>query len=356
MGAWERMRVFVCLLALILLSLGAAAGTADDPEIVDPEDDHAVTGVGSDPEGLVKSVDLIAGWVVGLSNGTLELRLQASQEIRGGSVEGNPTTEYEYRFHFSTDEAHTASATIMGNPPEVTPGGVATEAMRDEADPSILVLLVPAQDIGVAGGDVLTELYADSRVFVSSGDVATDRAPDEDFGRDAELAADAPDVTIIELEGDDVEAGLGPEDDNGTYQWTWNASEGRYSMGILIHADGACVDDALQPVPCYANVTVTAAGQVAYACEACEDVEVNRPFEAAAGTWNVTATKQGAGSFGFHIAPAAPNTTSPAPTASPTNTTSPTASPTEEGEEGPLPWLPLLVGLLWIGRRMQAKR
>ncbi len=287
------MRVALITLMLLLSAASfAQAGTSDAPEIEDPAGDHKLTGGAPDAEELVKSVDLIKGWVTATEIG-LELRLEAAQQMRGGQVGGNPTTQYEYTFNFKSGEtAYQASAEIVGPaPPTVTPGGVATEAFIDPTKDSILVLVVPFDAIGApVAGDAITELYANSKVFYSSGTIGTDRAPDSGFGLDFVLPADEPDVIISYQNITDlpflVEA---TNATTGVFQYNWtgesglqftgNVVEGNLSLNVTVNGEPilawadngtlnetlprhVCIDQNVTPIACHFSFTYTLDGFV----------------------------------------------------------------------------------------------
>ncbi len=174
-------------LALIVANfavISGSAGSQEDPEITDAAGDHKLAGGAPDPDNVFLSADILAAWVAEETDATFTLMVQAAQEIRGGSSNGQTTTHYTYSVSGVVGEtAFLAGARIVGNPPEVTPIGDAAEA---SAAADILTLVVAKSTFeGVAPGTILGDLYASSSVQMQgSGPIlASDRAPDADFGR-----------------------------------------------------------------------------------------------------------------------------------------------------------------------------
>ncbi|MGB0653260.1 MAG: hypothetical protein ACPGQL_08675 [Thermoplasmatota archaeon] len=172
------------VLIALSFALTAQGGSQDDPEITDATDDHVILTAIPDLASAIKSSDIIAAWVEGETADFFELHIVTSQEMRGGQVNGNPTTTYDYTFYFTYgDTEYTASANVNGPvPPTVTPGGIASEAT---VDVDHLTMVIPKSELGApVAGELLTGLYADSVVSLVVVPLGSDRAPDDGAGRD----------------------------------------------------------------------------------------------------------------------------------------------------------------------------
>lgn len=242
------MRLLVAAAAVLLLAAPATAGSVDDPEITDPADDHKMTGGQDDPDDLVKSVDLIKGWVEAVTDEHVELRVQTSQQMRGGQVSGNPTTQYDYDYSFTLNGAtYMAAATVAGPaPPSVTARGVASEASIHPDSDSTLVLIVPLESIGLpAPGDVFSEMSVAARVYANQVTMATDRAPDSGAGRDFVMPEPSGAGGIVFLNGSTFPVTIEQtftEPTTATYQLNWTSPGGNLSSVVLVNATEGTVD------------------------------------------------------------------------------------------------------------------
>ncbi len=180
----RNLRHSFAVVALLILASPAWAGSESDPEIQDAEGDQQLANGAPDSQGTFASADITAAWVGNQTQDALTLHLRTAQLIRGGSVEGQTTTTYTYRIMGQWgNQSLEAGASVVGNPPEVTPLGHASEA---SANDNHLMLVVPLSQFGAVHGTVLGQLYANSTVHLQATGVlmAGDRAPDADFGRD----------------------------------------------------------------------------------------------------------------------------------------------------------------------------
>ncbi len=194
--------VSIALIAAGPFALPASAGSAEDPEITDAADDQKVQGQ-SDVQATFKSADILAAWVAGETDADFTLQLKAGQEIRGGSSNGQTTTHYTYTISGSVGEtAFLAAAQVVNNPPEVTPVGDAESAT---AEGDILTIVVSKSIFGgVAPGTVLSGLYAGSSVQMrgTGPTIASDRAPDADFGREYIFSPGTATGDVNDTDGD----------------------------------------------------------------------------------------------------------------------------------------------------------
>ncbi len=203
----NRPRLTLLLAAtLFAASLTAApswAGSLEDPEITDAAGDHKVLSQGPDPQNTFLSADILAAWVAEETDTTFVLQLQAAQMIRGGSSNGQTTTQYTYSISGKVGEApFLAAAQVVNNPPEVTPIADAVEA---SAADDILTLVVSKTTFeGIAPGTVMSELYAASNVQMRGAgpNLATDRAPDSGFGRDYVFSPGTAVADILDSDAD----------------------------------------------------------------------------------------------------------------------------------------------------------
>lgn len=171
-------RILVVATILLLTSTAvASAGTADDPEITDPQD---VDGF--------PAIDILGGWAVA-ANGTVELHLEVASLDDGPS----PVTSHIYTFSFlqGTSEYHArAVADFTGSGTSVTyelrnAQGQRIAELGGEYDTTDAEIgwHIPAKLIGDPGPNATLEhLRAEGRVEGSGSVTARDRAPDSGFG------------------------------------------------------------------------------------------------------------------------------------------------------------------------------
>lgn len=341
------MRTWI-VLALLLAST-ASAGSSADPEITDPKGDQAVGGEPS-PQGQFSNIDVIAAWIEDDGEGDLLVVIQAGAEIRGGQVNGNPTTKYDFVLHFETDAgAFTAGATVENNPPAFTLIGAASAAERPL--PDTLHITVPRDAIGnPAPGSVMANLYVAADMHLEGRTIADDRAPDSDFGRDFVFPGSG---TMVELRENHTTASLEifrsfntTTDQFEAHAWAFNGS----ALDVVLAINGT------------GNIT-------AVLLDGAGSEHINGTFthgthafsitEATAGDWRVNLTLTGFnGTFAFLAS--APTSDDPVPGSGDDPSAGEADAPAEDGngtevpthEDTPAVALPLLVvGLVWLARR-----
>lgn len=170
-------------LALAAWAPGAAAGTAEAPEITDATDDHTVVGtIPLEGVGQFINADVVAAWVEE-AGADLAFTIQLQ-----GSAAPTTTTNYDYEFNFDVGgTAGVASCSLGAASPvgsgAAAPGDAATACVAAD---SLIVMTVPKDAIGASSGATITGLFVATTGTPVTNPLAVveDRAPDADFGTD----------------------------------------------------------------------------------------------------------------------------------------------------------------------------
>ncbi len=191
---------------LLTLTLAAAliapvqAGTQEDPEITDPQNDEVVLGAAPDlvcfgaPVNacLGSVVDVLQAWVTE-SETELVFRINMATTTAGGKVYG-PS---DMNFYFDIDGvtynagADVEWSDVVGVNGDGTPHPKGNTSTVTPEDGGVFAMTVNRADIGNPPmGSTLTNLYVEATLRIAglAGATVHDRAPDSDFGRDYTLA------------------------------------------------------------------------------------------------------------------------------------------------------------------------
>ncbi|HUR62358.1 MAG TPA: hypothetical protein VM286_08370 [Candidatus Thermoplasmatota archaeon] len=197
------------LIALTLLATlsfaaqPAQAGTLANPEVVDDNDEVAISGPGGKvcsggPAGgcpgfdfLWADTDINSAFVNETADAlTFTLEMKAGKSFGAGSgAGGGVDDECTYAFTFVLGGAtYTASADVAadGTP---TAKGVATAAVVHDSNQ--MTLSVPKAAVKAFPGDVLSGLFVTAHCETDAGIILDDRAPDANTGRAYTLAGTA---------------------------------------------------------------------------------------------------------------------------------------------------------------------
>jgi hypothetical protein len=169
------------LLALAFVVVPVLGGSAEDPEITDAGADVVLLDVVPDLAEVFSRGDILAVWFVD-DGDFVAASIQVTGEVGGGFVGPVATTLFSFGIGFTVDGTeHAAGATASFE--GVAPTGLATEAT---AEGSVLTLRIPKEAVGLEAGGTLASPFATmaGTVITSPLVVASDRAPDEGFGRD----------------------------------------------------------------------------------------------------------------------------------------------------------------------------
>jgi hypothetical protein len=182
------------LLALVFVVVPVLGGSAEDPEITDPNSDRVLIGVipigllDGSPAALSGSTELLAGWVADEDESSVTFYVNtASGPATTNNVEGVTLYDHLYDFHFTIGETDYVASLEVDQVDGILISGVTNEGSIDQ-DAHLAIMKVLKGDIGLpVSGTVATGLFiqATSEVVLDGSPITfTDRAPDADFGRD----------------------------------------------------------------------------------------------------------------------------------------------------------------------------
>lgn len=236
--------VAALLVAGLLLIAPGHAGSAEDPEVTDGNDDVTVGGAPACAPGNACTspggfVNLLSAWVAKETSETITFQIDSADNA-------NAYGPADYVFHFSLDGtdyqaglAAGQSSTSLGDDAE-DPIGVASRAGWED---TLITIHVPREAIGSpAAGTVMTNLYVTSELdMLGQGAIIfEDRAPDADFGRDYVLTKGSAGGADSEPADDPAEdpAPVPEPEDNTTQEFNDDDADGLEDSWEQEHFEG----------------------------------------------------------------------------------------------------------------------
>ncbi len=250
-------RLLTIALLAALVSPAAHAGSLADPEIVDDNDEVAVSGplgpiCSGGPAGgcpgfdfMWRDTDINSAFVNETADSltfTLEMKFSPSFGAGSGGFFIGPsamddTCSYVVNF-LVRGVAYTASAAVAadGTP---TVGGVATVA--ETHDGNQMTWTVPKAAVGAQSGDVVSGLYVTAHCETELGLILDDRAPDANTGRDylvggASVSAKPVFVTLTNATASVAYKATAPTSGVTQYNWTKGPATGTLAFKAVVGA------------------------------------------------------------------------------------------------------------------------
>jgi len=328
-------------LGLLLTALALPsvhAGSLANPEIVDSNDEVAVSGACSGGPSatppcpgfdfLWSQVDINSGYVSDtVSDVLLTLEMKAATSFQPGltpgfgpaTVPGSPTMSYDYVYTATSGATTVTASAHLAPDGTITPGGAATTAVVHDGNQ--LTFTVPKSALGITGaGSLVTGLFVTAHgQDAGDGDFTLDdRAPDANFGRDyltLNGTGLAPKTTYATLTGatPSIQEGFAVNT-TAIHVYNWTSPAADLTIGYNVHVVAGSL----------AIRIATAANQTVQQGTFTASDKGNATLHGASGPLVITLTYtgfNGTAAFTFAATPAPTATTSSSTTTSASSTT-----------------------------------